>query len=550
MQTNLQIVVVVAALLVASAVAGAAPPLPTIYYTVNPSSNMTRDAPIPTCPPLVEGVDGAFICYVERDGIGRVQFVTPSAPTTTNPVASVSFDTPGYIFLQTPIWIGFHSAIVASNFVDQSFWTIASISGVLPKMPRYGSNARVSFDPFSRQAFVPQGPQASTGYKKDTLQAFTIQPGLQTPGLAWSQSFNIPFGFTGDTLMQEPVVYRDLVYLMQGNKLTVMNVTASPGSQVVATVVSPCNLKPASGYYLHLKVVNFGEDDNGSLDAFIIYGNTTTVENGTEFSFCRISHHSYRSAWPHNYTSLPYDFQVHSIHASKDTLFLSGRDTGINYDTSFELHAYDIKSGHRKWIVQRSSADKNADALAIPSDPFPPSVINNCSEGIVLFQVNGQLTCRCLDDVYQVLWTSLLPCSYAPLLLSLDDFHVGCVHETQTAHVVRVYDGTPRWVAPIRAKFGMQYAGGLVWVIDVTSTLYGIGIDLPSPPPPPPSTPTPEPEGPSGGVSGGAVAGIVIGIFGGFGAIGGGLFWYSKRRVRRTGYEMPVDDNQGYGSVH
>ena len=132
--------------------------------------------------------------------------------------------------------------------------------------------------------------------------------------------------------------------------------------------------------------------------------------------------------------------------------------------------------------------------------------------------------------------------------------YIACTNTGHTAHVLSVYDGSPVWVDNIQSTYEIQYVSGLLWIVDMQSNLWAVGVTTATPNPPYIPTPspegpeTPQPVGPKGGVDAGTIVGIVFGIFFCIGAVAGAGYFINKRKQRRGGYNANLADD-GYGSV-
>lgn len=510
--------------------AAMAQPAPDVYYSVNPNPSM-KASMIATCPPTVASVNGAFVCYHTAGSQGEtVQYVNPANPTVVGVQSAIAYAP----FVFPPIAVSNLTAIAFSADPTSSQYAVFSASSVaLHDINRLGSTAQVTYAPDLKYSFVPVGFNTSTN--QDSISAYDLTK-AGSGGLVWTRSFMKPNGYTGTTQLSTPVYYRGLLLFSQNQTFRVHN--ASTGVLNRGSY-NPCGFTGSN--VMQLTIVNVGQDANGPLDAFILIAQTVTADGGAQLSICRVSHLSGSKKW---ITSYPQSITVEDITGSNNTILLSGK-LASGSQTQYVVWSMDATTGVHQGMVYRNPQDQ----FSFPAVLAQP--VSGCAETVVM-QVSGNLTAYCTGQYDTPVWVSPLPCNHRAAVDPTNNV-LACVSRGASVHLVDS-DGNLIWINPqIPAMFAAQILNGLVWVVDLDVTLWGLSIAPSATPLPPPYNPnTGNGGGGGGGLSAGSVTGIVFAVFIVGALIGCGTILYIRRSKRRTAYAATVAVNEregGYGSL-
>lgn len=539
-------------LAVAISLAAAQVPPPIVAYTVNPDPTHKGNN-VPSSTPLVLSSTAAFVCYADYQySLAYCQFVSPAnaafvAPRTVlNTTNFAAFDEP-------PLPISPETALYSTRWPDKSYYAFSSSEHVAMPANRFGSTAACASNPNNFSAYVPFGVHMGD----DFVLALNVTH-VETTPLPWEYHV-APWSEQGKTypnglsLLHDVIYYHDLLLFVHNNTFYKYNATTGA---MIFSVPNPC------GVVLGVDAMNlakgtFGQDANGDLDAFIVYGNTTSVAGHAEFTVCRVSHNSGSMTW--RYT-LAEDFQIYDVTGGCGVLLLSGRQLtagALNYVTLILDAGQNVSYG----FIPRASIDFQSYPTFIPQSQLAVG----CGPGIAL-QKNNNLTVYCLNPILgnrtvrdnMQLWNVPVECEHRPLYDPIST-QIVCVSLGKSASSVLAANGALVWTDATRQlmtqpvlmiELGVSYA----FILDIDATLYGYQIPLVAPTLAPqtlpPSPPTPAPQGgsaPEEGMSGGAAAGVAIGVIVIVAALGFFGYQYATRR-RRQAYQA-TNLNQEYGSL-
>lgn len=507
---------------------------PTILYSVNPKPGQGFNIAA-TCPPTITSAASAFMCYHTNGEGDSVQYVNPTDPSTQYPPGSAANVTNR--FLVPPIALSKLSAITFSADPSNSVAVMYSaISGNLKTWNRYGSTAAVVYGSDIQYAFIPLGVTRLGWY--DSIIAIDVTEPNEQYMLKWSLDFPLPTNFPLTTQLSTPIYYRGLLVVMAGTTFHVINATTSAK---VFSVINPCNWTTTSLVF-ELYLVTFGADENGSLDAFILIGNTTTPMTGkSQTSVCRVSHNTGTKEWNYDYPNS--EVRVLDVTGSASTVLISGWYTSMslpNSSAELVMFSMNITSGRHQDTLPRSAQDQYSFPAVLPQP------VDGCTETIVL-QVGGKLSAYCTGSYTAAKWTSDFPCAHRAAI-NVSSATMACVAWGASVHLLDL-DGNMIWMNDqISATFAAQIVDNIVWVVDLDSTLWGLSIQPSATPLPPPYIPVPTG---SGGLSAGAVTGIVftvliVGIV--LGGAGVAYVRFSKRRAARLDALNEDNDHPVQGS--
>lgn len=533
----------------------ATPPSPTLAYECSPDYR-NRDNYVPTAPPLVYSSTTAFVCYAELYTEGAYcQMVSPanqafSAPRVTLNTSLVdSFD-------QQPLALTLDSALYTTNSPTGSYWAASSETAVYPAgkpMSRFGSTARADTDPSNYTAFIPFGVHPGLDQGTDILGSFSLL-NLTNPTHNYFLSWNHSSTADGKSLLHDVLHYRGQLMFMHNN--TFYQYNASTGVKI-RSVNDPC--KVGSGFDgMNLARGTFGSDRNGDLDAFIVYGNTTSVH--PSFVVCRISHNTGLMSWN---VTLAEDYVVQDVTGGAGLLFLSGKSSTSG--AGFHTMAIDAMTGTYYGFIARSFQDYQSYPTIVPAgvmQAFAPG----CGPALVL-QQHTNISAFCINPMianrsFTPVWVNTdYLCTFRPLFDPLTSQLV-CV--SSGSYVVSLWadSGVAVWLDNTRqiatlpqlmTELGVSYA----FMMDLDATLYGYQIALVAPTTttaaPPPSTPQPTQGGDApaaGGLSGGAAAGIAICVIGVVTAAAVLIFLQVRKAKRRSAYtNQNTALNTEYGGI-
>jgi len=511
------------------AIIALAQPAPDVLYSVNPNPT-NKASQIATCPPTVAGVNGAFVCYHTSTGQGEtVQYVNPS-----NQAVGVQSAIPYAQFVFPPLAVSNLTAIAYTADPTSSFYAVFSSNSVsLHDINRLGSTALVTYDPTLRMSYVPIGVNTTTN--TDSIYAYDMTK-AGNGGLVWSRNFAMPRGYTGTTQLSTPIAYNGKVIFTQNQTFRVHNGT---NGFLMRASTNPCNFTGKN--IVQMTVINIGQDANGPLDAFLMIAQTLTPTGDPQLSICRVSHNTAVMKWVANY---PQSITVEDVVGSNNTVFLSGKlkSGGI---VQYVVWSLDATTGMHHGMVYRNAQDQ----YSFPAVLAQP--VSGCSETVVM-QVRGNLTAFCTGQYDNPVWISPYSCNHRAAVDPASNV-MACVSRGSSVHLVD-NDGTLVWINPrISAMFAAQIVSGVVWVVDLDVTLWGLSIRPSATPLPPPYVPQGGTGGGDQGLSGGSVTGIVFAVFIVGGLIGAGTIFYIRRSKRRSAYAATTAVNErtdgGYGSL-
>lgn len=514
---------------------------PNVLYSVNPNPNGVSSQ-VATCPPTVVSAESAFVCYHPRGMNDTFQYVNPSNPTFTGAQATTSV-TSAFVF--PPIALSRLTAVAYSaNPQSSEYIMFSAVSPSIKTVNRQGSTAGVVYAPDLNLTIVPIGKNLRVG-NYDSIVAFAVNAATEAESIAWSMDFPLPDNFPLTTQISTPVYYRGTVIVVAGQVLYVLNATAlQPGTQkpqIIFQATNPCGFQFDATQLMRLFVVTFGSDANGSLDAFILSANTTGAD-GIAAGICRVSHRTGALEWIQTYDK---DVNFIDVVGSNSTITCTGWVGESDGTTTNMVWSLDASTGAQKDVINREIYDQ----FNFPA--FLPQAIGGCAETMVL-QVGGNLTAYCTGAYSAPVWVSQYPCNHRAAIDPVTN-RIACVSRGASVHLLDT-DGTLIWINDqIEAIFAASIVSGVVWVVDLTSTLWGLSLAPSATPLPPPYFPN---QGsPSQGLGGGAVAGIVLTVFVVGAAIGAAVVAYSRFTKRRSAYQATVNDHEnvrgggGYGSL-
>jgi hypothetical protein len=502
-------------------------PAPTILYNVHPDPSNEADM-IATCPPTVASVNGAFLCFMYRDGQDSLQFVNPSDPTLHAP-STIQYSN---LWVFPPIALSNVTAVAYSADPHSSWYTMFSaVNNNIHTVNRAGSVANVAYAPDLKMTFVPIGVNKVSW--NDGIEAFKVTPENNQQAMAWSKNFTVPSGFAWTTQMSSPIYYRGLLMFMRNQ--TFVKLDASTG-EVLAESENPCHFDMLPSEWIKLYMVTFGMDENGSLDAFILVANVTNTM-GEGINICRVSHNSMTMEWKTVYFN---DVLILDVIGGIYSVVLTGVVKQRGAVDDLITWSINATNGQHEGSLARQAG---RDQLSFPAMLAQP--VGGCSETMIV-QVGGNLTAFCTGKYTNPVWVSAYPCTYRAAVHGPTNT-IACVDRGRSIHLLDS-DGTLLWMNPqISAAFVPSIVEDIVWTVDMSSRLYGLSISASATPLPPPYTP---PQG--SGLSGGAVLGIVVVLFLSAGAVAFAVVWYV--RMRKQGSYEPHFDNKddkdgAYGSL-
>ena len=388
---------------------------------------------------------------------------------------------------------------------------------------RSGARGDVAYSPDLALAYVPIG-------MKLPMQPFFE---LEAYDLSTFNNFSSKWYRSYPQEVESPIFYRNLVVFVTGTKFIVAN--ASSGL-IIVTTSNPCGFMLAPGAVMRLFRINYGQDANGPLDAFILVANTSTTSANT--SICRVSHNDGSMKWAYNMNN---DVFVMDVVGATSTVLFTGRFDDIKNDFNLITFGLDAPTGYYTGSINRNMPQ---DSLNFPL--VLPQAVSGCIETMVL-QVNGQLQAYCTNVVqgtfYQnPVWTAPYACNYRAVA-DIGSSSLVCVQRGVSVTLLDFF-GNAIWSEPRAAAFFIgQIVNGIVWVVDVDSTLWGLSMT-------PSSTPVPQAAAPAhDGLTGGEVVLIVfvlVFLVALTAAVG---YTWLKRSKRRRAYVKEADVEGSYGSL-
>lgn len=439
-------------------------PTPTVVFTRHAID--IYQAAVATCPLTVVSNTSAFVCYTEVvSGNQTVQYVNPQG--TTNNGVPAAF--PGKnTFVHPPIAVNPTTAVAYASGVNDSFYVLFNSTN--PKVHyinRYGSVADVVYAPDLSMAFVPLGVSSRLGWF-DSIEGFDLTTNNESMSLKWSQSFNVPVNYPYTTRMSTPVYYNGFLYIATRDRLYELN--AKTGV-ITKNVSDPCNFQLQEDQWIMLQVVSVGEDENGSLDAFILTANTSSAAM-PQTSVCRVSHNSFKSEWRTDYDD---NVRIDDVTGAMGTLLISGILADIT--NGYITWSMDVTSGVHGGTITRYNQDK----LSFPTVLAQP--VLGCQQTIVQ-QIQGQLTAYCQTDLTTFLWTSPYGCTHRATVVNATNSIVCTSFGVSVQHIDSY--GLLIWqTTAIKAYFTAVVLNGLAWVVDQHATVYALTLAPFVPPPPP-----------------------------------------------------------------
>jgi hypothetical protein len=509
-------------------------PAPTVSFRVNPDEG-NKGSFFPSCFPLVLSLNDAFICYRDVQRVqGYAQQISPSGSAKQSPTIIEPYDT--YV-IRKPLPISAVAAMAFTSQASASYFAFMNATYASAAYTRMNSTAQCATDPVNSVAYVPYGVH----FGVDILDAYDEKDISHSPA-NFQHMFEIVFdneeAYNFDTLLHTPVYYQGSLLFIHNN--TFYKYDGTTGS-LQLKITDPCGVGPDKGQYMQLAVATFGEDTNGPLDAFLVYGNTT-VSNRAQFDICRVSHNSGVMEWKWTYWD---DVVVQDVSGGGSLIFVTGyalTTAPVNY-VSLIL---DATNGNPYGIIRRSWDDEYSFPVALPKP-----ITASCGAAIAM-QVNGNLSAFCASDIrnYSLapVWSVAYRCDFRPIADPLTN-QIVCSSIAQFVSAFDADSGQPVWLdgskvavtQPVYyATNGVSYA----FVTDWDSTLWGFKIAAPpSPPPPAP------PQGESKGMTNGEVAALVICLLIAVGAAAGVAFLYLRRSKRREAYRPDNIQASEYGSL-
>ena len=505
-------------------------PTPTVSFEVSPDPQR-KSSLYPSCFPLVLSIDTAFICYDDLMAeLGSALKISPR-DGTMGPVLNEPYHAP---FVRQPLPLSATTALVFSNSPTSSYFGVLSSAFASPCAPRYNSTAQCATDPVNSVAYVPYGVINGA----DSVNAINEKDVTKSAPM-WSAAFSGEQPYNFDTLLHTPVYYQGSLLFIHNN--TFYKYDGTTGS-LQLKITDPCGVGPDKGQYMQLAVATFGEDTNGPLDAFLVYGNTT-VSNRAQFDICRVSHNSGVMEWKWTYWD---DVVVQDVSGGGSLIFVTGyalTTAPVNY-VSLIL---DASNGNPYGIIRRSWDDEYSFPVALPKP-----ITASCGAAIAM-QVNGNLSAFCASDIrnYSLApaWTSQFECNFRPIVDPLTN-QIVCSSIALYVVSVNAANGNGVWydesnVVVTQPEYYATNGVSYAFVTDWDSTLWGFKIAAPpSPPPPAP------PQGESKGMTNGEVAALVICLLIAVGAAAGVALLYLRRSMRREAYRPENLGNVAYGALN
>jgi outer membrane protein assembly factor BamB len=333
------------------------------------------------------------------------------------------------------------------------------------------------------------------------------------------------------TQLSSPVYYRASLYVLVNNTLSSYN--AETGELNWATA-NPCSIDIAPSSELQLFVASYGADESGSLDAFLVFANTTTVESGPGFTLCRVSHNNAgERKWAF---SLDYDARFEDVSGGGGSLLLTVSVGELDAAHSLVTIAIDAETGDYPggYLNRDIAADRNN----LPA--FLPNPLSGCHASVVL-QMDGVLQAVCTNDMTSAIWVSNTPCFYKAAADPVTG-DVVCVDRFKSVTRINATDGTVVWQAVVAAEFAAAVQGNYLWVVDQSATLWAFAMRDASP-----SSPL------GHQLTGGEVVLVIFVVIfvGSFAAAIGFAYYQRRRRSRRPDSFSKVSStnfNPAYGS--
>jgi hypothetical protein len=559
------------------------PPQPTILYRNQVSQSVASITSI--CPPTIQSTFSAFVCY-KNNGTDTLQYVNPGDATQNGNPIPIPASTDRFVF--PPIPVSTYTAVAFTADPLSSSYVVFNNNNLVNNKDRAGSTAQVTYAAALNTSFVPFGVSSRVGWF-DSLVAFDNNATTEQSSIRYSLDFPVPLGYNYSTSISTPVYYGGFLFIATRTKFIKYN--ASSGS-LLATMTNPCNFTAAAGP-MTMSVVTFGKDANGPLDAFIMYANTSTAA-GVSFSVCRVSHSSGSREWQ---ITMNDDFLVMDVTGANGVLLLSGEVRSIaNTPYAFAVLSLDVTNGGRQGTLFRTQKD----SLSFPVVLARP--LTGCADTIIL-QVDGKLSAYCTESIaFAPQWTSDQTCTHRPLVDATSN-SIFCTTWGTSVQRLNSADGTVIWqTQSVSGVFTPFIVDGVVWAVDLHSTLYGFSFEpagvttttttttaapatttttaapgastttqapnapttTPTPgvpptthaPNAPPTTVAPStgPQGGSpGGLGAGGATGVAFAVIIVVGAAIGGAFFYHRRNVRRRAFrDTRVNDainEGGYGGL-
>ena len=453
--------------------------LATAQPTVQPAYNVTpkisgveQNFLSTSCDPLVVSVFAAFVCVAdETRGISYVKAVTPSNSAFT---AGAAVWTDQGRFTATPSSCGGECAIVFVSGVGALYGSM-NVTDAAALTQRSNSTANVVFDPVSQFLFVPIGTNLSGN--EDELLVLDARAAPGDMPVEYTLEYSLPYSLGIPTLLGSPIVYNNIAYFLRNN--TFFAVSVQQGNPIFQ-IDDPCGLGPEVGDRLHLAHGTFGQDENGPLDAFVVYGNTSSAKFGDQFTVCRVSHNSGSKKWVSTMAS---DAVIDDVTFGAGFVIFSGEST--RPDATF-VWFVNAETGNSSGVIIRENTDWSSFPAFVGSSA-------NCT-ALVAFQVSGVLAAYCpstFSGVRSPAWRSLYGCDLRPVVFN--NTYIVCVTYYSNMNVLSM-GGSGVWTAPISALTTPQLVAdpdsGAVYVFvqDANTNLLGYALFTPPPPPPPPTS--------------------------------------------------------------
>ena len=501
-------------------------PSPSVLTSVSLSSSGA-----PRCPVTVVSTTSIFTCV-------RNTAMNQSHALAINPIAK-TFGTPsplgnGTSFVFPPIAVSTTTAIVFANYPDSFYTLVSSVDDTSNSFfqTRGGTPTGVAYAEDEKIAFVPFGFDKRALY--DGFNAYAITPANSATNSGpsqtqlWNKRYQLPADYPWTTQVTTPIYYRGALYVLVNN--TFYAYDAQTG-QVNQALDNPCGMNIAPSSELQLYQVSYGADENGSLDAFLIFANTTTSD-APGFALCRVSHTMFgQSKW---IFSLEYDATVQDVSGATGTILLTVHVPSIDSANSLVTIAINAETGDFPGgYVNR---DVQQDMFNLPV--LLPNPVPGCGASVAL-QVQGVLQAVCTSDMTTAVWVAAIPCFYKAAADPITG-DIVCIDRFKTVTRVNATDGTVVWQATVEGEYAATIQGDYAWVIDQSATLWGLSMQLQT-----------QEAAPDDGFTGGEVVLVIfVAVFvGALVAAIGFAYLQRKRRARPTSYSQVDSTNfAGYGS--
>lgn len=391
----MHIVLVLAAVLMAISVVGAAPArlgddseAPTMLFTdFTPQSATTIPGRVCSAGanPLINSAAFIFTVYNCQGMNGDYGLVYHIDLDQSKSTLLLNISTvPHGFFRRSPVALNLWSAIVQTDggyvaLVDpikQVVWS-RNRASITSDIALAAPEGMVWFSDNNDTAVV--GLNASTG-----VQVATYNPASNNNGRGVALN---------ETINAVPVYKEGVIYVLNGETLSA--ISAATG-MLFLRMFRPCGMKMIDGGFpLTMQIIQFGSDTNGPLEAFIIHGttiNASTQGPTQQLSICRIHHYTPGSTlfgtpeWSMAYGG---GWKVDAVTGGAGALFFSLTGTGNWPEYKVLQVNVSLKAGQNVPDTVTTSRSM-ADVQSYPAVIYPSSGDPTVAPQILL-QLNGNL---------------------------------------------------------------------------------------------------------------------------------------------------------------